>query len=55
MSISYYQLILGVLTALAIADLLTRAVEWAMHKYYDWDDKRIFLEWEEDQEEAKEE
>lgn len=51
MSISYYQLILGVLTAISIAYILTRVTEKLVHAYYDWQDKRIFLEWEEDKEE----
>lgn len=51
MSISYYQLIIGVLTALAIANLGVRLIDWVVNKYYDWQDKKIFLEWEEEQEE----
>lgn len=51
MSISYFQLIIGVLTALAIADLGVKAIDWAVNKYYDWQDKQIFLAWEEEQEE----
>jgi len=51
MSISYAQLVIGVLTALALANLGVKAIDWAVNKYYDWQDTKIFLEWEEEQEE----